>query len=101
MVDKARMCRHLPEWFLRQYGYVQAIPRPPTKIAELLPEDVVMAFMEFVVHVLSQQKMGDPVLEDEVWKHSVGYMKWFYNVSYPIMIVVAAVADYTALNTMG
>jgi len=58
---------------------------------------VVMAFMEFSVHDLSQQERGDPVSEDEVWKHEVGYIKWFYRASHPIMISPAPVADYTAL----
>jgi len=44
-------------------------------------------------HLLSQQERGDPVLEDEVWKHEVGYIKWFYF----IMIAHAPVADYTTL----
>jgi len=46
--------------------------RPRTTIAELAPEDVVMAFMEFVVDVLSRQERGDPVPKDEGWKHSKG-----------------------------
>jgi len=55
-----------------------------------------MAFQDFVVHVLSQQEMGDPVPEDKVWKHSKRYIKWFYNVSHPIMIAPTAFADYIA-----
>ena len=54
-----------------------------------------MAFMEFSVHDLSQQERGDPVSEDEVWKHEVGYIKWFYHVSHPIMIALAPVVDHT------
>jgi hypothetical protein len=96
MADKDRMCRQLPEQVLRQYNYVQTIPIPPTTIVELAPEEVVMASMEFVVHVLSQQERGDPVPKDEGWKHSKGYIKWLYKVSHPIMIVHAAVPNYTA-----
>jgi len=84
----------LPEQVLRQYGYVQTVPRPAATIGSLEPEEVVTAFMEFVVHVLSQQKRGDPVPEDEGWRHSKGYMKWFYKVSHPLMIAPAAVPDY-------
>ena len=97
MAGKDRMVRHLPERVLRQYGYVHAIPRPPTTIAELAPYEVVMAFMEFAVPVLSQQEKGDPVPEDEVWKHSKGYMNWFYKVSHPLMIAHAVIPDYTVL----
>jgi len=90
------MCHHLLERGLRQYSYVQTIPRPPTTIGDLVPADVVIAFTYFVVHVLSQQEMGDPFPEDGVWKHEIGYMKWFYRVSHPIMITLAPVTYYTA-----
>ena len=96
MAGKARMCRSLPERVLRQYSYVQTILKPPTTIGPLEPEEVVTAFIEFVVHVLSQHERGTPVLEDEVWKHSKGYMRWFYKVSHPIMIAPTAIPDYTA-----
>lgn len=95
MVGKDRMCRHLLERVLRQYDYVQTIPGPLTTIAELAPKEVVMAFMEFLVHVLSEQERGDVVPKDEVWKHPKGYMKWFYRVSHPIMIAPTAVPEYT------
>jgi len=46
---------------MRQYDYVQTIPRPPTSIGPLDPAEVATAFLEFVVHVLSQQERGaDP-----------------------------------------
>ena len=31
---------------MRQYGYVQTIPRPPTTIGDLAPTDVVMTFTD-------------------------------------------------------
>jgi len=40
--------------------------------------------------------MGNLIPEDDVWKHTKGYMKWFYKVSRPIMIAHVAVPDYTA-----
>jgi len=61
-----------------------------------VPADVVIAFTDFVVHVLNQQERGDPVPNDEVCKHKIGYMKWFYRVSHLIMITHASVADYIA-----
>jgi len=73
MADKDRMCCQLSERVLRQYDCVQIIPLPLTMIADIEPTTLVATFMEFVVHVLSQQE-SDPVREDEVWKHSVGYM---------------------------
>jgi len=93
MIGKDIMVRHLSEWILRQYDYVQTVPKPLTTIGPLEPEEVVTTFVEFVVHVLSQQERGDPVSEDEGWKHS--NMKWFYKVSNPIMIALTAILDYT------
>jgi len=55
MAGSDKMVRHLPERVLRQYGYVQAWPRPPTDIEALAADDVVQAFTEFALHVLSHQ----------------------------------------------
>ncbi|RHN49885.1 putative protein-serine/threonine phosphatase [Medicago truncatula] len=96
MAGKQKMVRHLPERVLRQYGYVQTVPRPPTTIVPLAPAEVATAFFEFVVHVLSQQDRGDPVPEDEWWKHSDGYIKWFYRVSHPLIVNPAPVPEYIA-----
>jgi len=54
MTDRDKRVRHLPERVLRQYGYVQTIPRPPTHIGSIALGDVDMAFMEFALDVLSQ-----------------------------------------------
>jgi hypothetical protein len=96
MVDKQKMVHHLSERVLRQYDYVQTIPGPPTSIGQLDPAEVATAFLEFVVHVLSQQERGEPVPEDEGWKHSDGYIKWFYRVSHPIIAGPAPVPEYIA-----
>ncbi|RHN77039.1 hypothetical protein MtrunA17_Chr1g0150421 [Medicago truncatula] len=56
MAGRDRMVRHLPERVLRQYMYVQTGPRAPTDIGPLVPEEVAMTFMEFSLHVLSQQE---------------------------------------------
>jgi hypothetical protein len=64
MADKDRMCRHLPKWVLRQYDYVHVILRPPTTIGDLEPAEVVMTFIEFDVHVLSQQERSDLVPQE-------------------------------------
>jgi hypothetical protein len=95
MASKARMMRHLSERVLRQYIYVQSVPIPPTTIGPLEPAEVVTTFLEFNVHVLSQQQRGEPVPECEEWHHSKGYMKWFYHVSYPLMIAPDVVPEYT------
>jgi len=82
--QRQRVC-HLPERVLSQYGYVQTVHRPPTDIGPLAPGEVAMAFMEFALHVLSQQERGDLVPDDEPWSHSRGYMIWFYRLSHPIL----------------
>ena len=61
MVDKERTVCHLPEQVLRQYDYVQTVPRPPTTIEEIEPTQVVDAFLEFAFHVLTQQERGESV----------------------------------------
>jgi len=76
MADRDRRGRHLPERVLRQYGYVQTILRPLTNIGPFTPADVAMAFLEFSLHVLSQEERGDLVPDDELWSHSRGYMCW-------------------------
>jgi len=81
MAGKQKMVRHLPERVLRQYDYVQTVTRPPTMILPLAPADVAAAFLEFALHVVSQQERGEPVPDDEPWKHLDGYMRWFYRVS--------------------
>ena len=50
--------------------------------------------MEFALHVLSQQGSGEPVLEDNEWMHSYRYIKWFYRVSYPLIINSAPILEY-------
>jgi len=94
MAGKQKMVHHLSERVLRKYEYVQTIPRPPTTIEPLNPAEVATAFLEFALHVLSQQERGEPVLEDEGWKHSDGYMKWFYHVSHPFIVGPAPVPEY-------
>jgi len=72
MVGKDRRVRHFSEQVLRQYGYVQTIHRPPTNIGPLAAVNMAMAFMEFALHVLSQQQRGDLVPDGESWAHSRG-----------------------------
>jgi len=96
MAGSDRMVRHLQERVLRQYRYVQTIPRPPTDIKLLATDDVAQAFIEFALHVLSHQERGHPVLDNQPWTHTRGYMKWFIKVSHPIVNPPAAIQDYAA-----
>jgi len=95
MASKDKRVRHLPERVIRQYGFVQTVPRPPTDIGSLTPGGVAMAFMEFALHVLSQQERGDLVLDDGSWSHSRGDMRLSCRVSHPIVNPPAAIPDYT------
>jgi len=55
---------------------------------------VVTTFLEFALHVLSQQERGELVPKDKEWKHSNGYIKWFYRVSHPIIVRLAPIPEY-------
>jgi len=96
MAGRDRMVRHLPERVLRQYGYVQRIPRPPTDIEVLAADDVADAFTEFALHVLSHQQRGEQVPDNQPWAHTRGYMRWFVAVSHPIVNPPAAIPDYAS-----
>jgi len=94
MAGSDRMVRHLLERVLRQYGYVQTRPMPPTDIEALAADDVAQAFTEFALHVLSHQQRGHPVPDNQPWAHIKGYMRWFTRVSHPIVNPPAAIPDY-------
>jgi len=96
MAGSDRMVRYLPERVLRQYGYVQTRPRPPTDIEALAADDVAQAFTEFALHVLSHLQMGHPVSDNHPWAHTRGYMRWFVRVSHPIVNPHAAIPNYAA-----
>jgi len=93
MASKDMIVRYLPEWVLRQYGYVQTVLRPPTTIHPLEAAQVVNAFLEFALHVLSQHERGEPVPKDKEWMHSNGYIKWFYRVSHPLIVSLSPVPE--------
>ncbi|KEH42247.1 transmembrane protein, putative [Medicago truncatula] len=93
MASKQRMVRHLPERVLRQYRHVQRVPRPPTTVMPLALVDVVAAFLEFALHVVPQQQRGGQISEDEPWKHSGTYIRWFYRVSHPLIVDPAPAPD--------
>jgi len=97
MVDKDRLCRHLPERILRQYNYCQTIPKTHAMIGGLNLADVVVAFQDFTVHVLTHAERGHQTLEEKPWRYAKGYIKWFYCVSHPMFNEPAPVVEYTTL----
>nr|ABE93035.1 IMP dehydrogenase/GMP reductase, putative [Medicago truncatula] len=52
MCGDRRVYRHLPERVLRQYGYVQSVPRHPSDVVELSPTQIVQDFVDFRTHTL-------------------------------------------------
>jgi len=97
MAGKQKMVCHLPEQVVRQYN-VQKVPRPPTMIMPLAPADVAAAFLEFALHVTPQQQRGHQVPDDEPWKHSDRYIRWFYRVSHPLYVNPAPEPDIVMLR---
>jgi len=59
MCSVRRVYRYLPERVLRQYGYVQRVPRHPTDVVELPPPQIVQAFVDFCTHMLKEPDWGD------------------------------------------
>jgi len=98
MAGKQKMVRHLPERVLRKYGYVQTVPQSSTTILPLAPSNVAAAFLEFALHVVSQQEKGHQVSDDEPWKHSDRYIRWFYRVSHPLIVNPAPDLDIVMLR---
>jgi len=73
MCGDRRVYRHLPERVLRQYGYVQTIPRPPTDVVELSPAEIVQAFVDFRTHTLKEANWGEHAGE-HTWRMEGGYV---------------------------
>jgi len=49
--------------------------------------------LEFALHVVSQQKRGHQVPDDEPWKHLERYIRWFYRVFHPLIVNPAPESD--------
>jgi hypothetical protein len=77
-----RVYRHLPERVLRQYGYVQSVPRHPTDAVELAPPQIVQSFVDFRTHTLKEPDWGEPTGE-QTWRMKEGYVLWYTKVSHP------------------
>ena len=82
MCGVCRVYRHLPERVLRQYRYVQSVPRHPTDVVELTPPQIVQAFVDFRTHKLKEPHWGHPAGE-QTWRMAEGYELWYTKVSHP------------------
>jgi len=77
-----RVYRHLPERALRQYRYVQTVPRHPTDIVELRLPQIMQAFLDFNTCTLKEPDWGEPAGE-QTWRMRDGYVLWYTTVSHP------------------
>jgi len=82
MCGDRRLHRHLPERVLRQYGYVQTIPRPLTDVAEMSAAEIAQAFLDFCTRTLKAADWGEHAGEDS-WRMADGYVRWYTVVSHP------------------
>jgi hypothetical protein len=81
------MVRYLPERVLRQFGYMQTVPIHPHESAppqETLV-DITYRFQHYLAHALTPQQLGHRALQGV--EAEEGYIKWFYTVSNPRMIL--------------
>ncbi|KAK2451752.1 hypothetical protein QL285_010779 [Trifolium repens] len=78
--------KHLPERVLRQFKFVQGIPRHPSTSAtpgmNLFEIDRVW-MEELELRMIDEGMRGAAVVNP--WDHEPGYIRWFYRVSHPIM----------------
>ncbi|XP_027935732.1 protein MAIN-LIKE 1-like [Vigna unguiculata] len=83
--------RHLPERVLRQFGFIQPIPRPPSSVPMMdfeAIDDRWKKHEQFVVHQVVQAPAP--------FSCSDGYLQWFRRVSHPY-ILRGAEADRPSL----
>jgi len=82
MCGVRRVYHHLPERVLRQYEYVQNVPRHLTDVVELTPPQIVQTFFDFRTHTLKEPDWGEPTGE-QTWRMREGYVLWYAKVSHP------------------
>nr|ABN09179.1 IMP dehydrogenase/GMP reductase, putative [Medicago truncatula] len=72
MCGVRRMYCHLPDRVLKQYGYVQTVPRHLTDVVELPPPHIVQAFVDFRTHTLKAADWGEQAGE-QTWRMAMCY----------------------------
>jgi hypothetical protein len=82
MCGDRRVYRHFPERVLRQYRYVQAVPRHPSDVVELSLTEIVQAFVYFRTHTLKATNWGEHEGE-HTWHMADGYVRWYTVLSHP------------------
>ncbi|XP_024626894.1 protein MAIN-LIKE 2-like [Medicago truncatula] len=72
------MVRYLPERVLRQFGWVQTIPRHPVESAavDVNLAEITNRFRHALDYALTPQQLGEPAVHGVEAKD--GYIEWFY-----------------------
>jgi len=81
------MVRYLPERVLRQFGWVQTIPRHPVESAPIDVNlvEITNRFRRVLDYALTPEQLGQRPVHDV--EAAEGYIEWFYHVSHPCMIL--------------
>jgi hypothetical protein len=87
MCGDRRVYRHLPERVLRQYKYIQIVPRHPSEIVQLSPTEIVQAFVDFRTRTLKADYWGEHA-EEQPWRMADDYVRWYTVVSHPQILAL-------------
>jgi len=85
MCGVVRVYRHFPERVRRQYGYVQNVPRHPTDVVELRPDQIVLTFLDFCIYTIKEPDWGEPAGR-ETWQMEDDCVLWYSRVSHPLIL---------------
>lgn len=79
------MYPHLPECIMRQFGYMQYVPRDPSDYATSIMAhwDVDAMYNYFLNHLVSDKAQGTLAHND--CSVTYGYIQWYFRVSHPYM----------------
>jgi len=67
MCSVVRVYHHLPERVRRQHRYVQNVPRHPTDVVEMQPDQIVQAFNDFRTYTIKEPDWGEPAGQETWW----------------------------------
>ncbi|MCI35185.1 serine/threonine-protein phosphatase 7 long form-like protein, partial [Trifolium medium] len=80
--------RYLPERVLRQFDYVQTIPRDPHATANILMtvDQIDQHWLQYMKRVLTSDMLGSrATLPSDT---APGYMVWYFRISHPYIICI-------------
>ncbi|XP_058741368.1 uncharacterized protein LOC131613741 [Vicia villosa] len=79
------MCKYLSERCIRQFGYMQIIPRSPLQAAYIrnIGRDLEDILADFENHLVSVEYRTHDAISQ--WNYVEGYMTWFYKVLHSYM----------------